>query len=157
MRSINGSLDRRIFTRRLAQSRQQNRRVVVTNIHKYIYICFVFVYYVYIYFLFSTTVLCHYYYPETLRAAGNSKSLKVIRSDLINEFYYLAVMRAHTPVARVQRDRHHWSHVHKYIYITWVFRNAFRFTLRLVFFSFMYLFILTSRNINLNSLHHKSS
>lgn len=111
MRSINGSLDRRIFTRRTFHSPTPDRLSyhhitegsslrIYTHIYKGIEYLFCF------FFFLTPTVLCHYYYPETLRAAGNSKSLKVIRSDLINEFYYLAVMRVpdYPPTRRLVRS-----------------------------------------------------
>lgn len=74
----------------------------------------IYVYFVYFFTLFRQSLLprrrgrpfpfpSRYYYPETLRPAGNSKSLKVIRSDLINEFYYLAVMCPRTEGARAHK------------------------------------------------------
>lgn len=122
------------------------RIYIFIYIHRYLYIIFVLLFF----FQLPSSVLCHYYYPETLRAAGNSKSLKVIRSDLINEFYYLAVMRSPArPPPRGRRPTTYTSAivaVHTYIYIYYIYactKTLFCFALQLTlsFFSSVYLFI----------------
>lgn len=103
MRSINGSLDRRIFAHpSVTNTHPPHARAPPSRSTRGLCTLFFF------FAAAAATALPapyplpraaaaalfrYYYYPETLRAASNSKSLKVIRSDLINEFYYLVVTR----------------------------------------------------------------